>query len=198
MFSAIVWRVKGGETMRKWLGVLGSFCLVVLFGGTVSVWADGVASWSKEQYATPRPLPYWQDGNIVRFVYCVEKADWEYQDQGWEAAHYWAREAERARHHTVSYYVDVGDLHYRMGSKRDALTYYQLARSVKRKNVEDHVELGEAFLNVQEPGLADFYFTEAMKYARSRSDWLKISEGFAHIGNKHMAEITKKRAMELR
>lgn len=183
--------------MRKGFAVS---CLVIGVAWVLGTqaWADGIASWSSEQFPSDRPIYYWQNGHLERFVYTTDKADWEYQNEGWETAKYWQMENKRARHHTVSYYVDVGDLGYRMGSKRDALTYFHLARTVKRKTVEDHLELGEAFLSVQEPGVANFYFTEAMTYARSRKDWQMISDGFAHVGNKYMAELTHKRAMDLR
>ena len=182
--------------MRKGMLVLAA---AGLFGfGSSFVYADGIASWGPDQFKSKRPIYYWQGGNIDRFVYTTEKADWDHQEYSYEAAKYWAGQAERSRHHTVSYYVDVGDLHYRMGNKAKALTYYQLARTVKRKNVEDHVELGHAFLYAQEPGLADYYFTEAMRYARSRYDWMMISESFASVGNKHMAAIAQNRGMTLR
>lgn len=162
------------------------------------VYADGITSWTCDQYKVPGDIRNWEKGDLERFVYTVNEAESEFAQQNYEASNYWVQEARDAKHHTVSYYVDMGDLHHRVDQPRAGLSYYHMAHNLRRKTVEDNLELGRAFLYAGRPNMADYYFTEATKYARSRYDWLNISEAFQEAGNEAMVKWASKRGMRLR
>ncbi len=150
--------------------------------------ADGVASWSGDQWVQPKNVHNLFPGYIERFNQTVNTADVEYEDQGLEAAEYWGQEAQRASHSTVSYYIDLGDMYHRLGEPENGRAYYHFAHTFRRKTVEDNLELGMAFLDANRPGLADYYFKQSMRFARSKRDWLAISDCFTKLGNAKMAE----------
>lgn len=153
-----------------------------------SSWADGIASWSAEQHVQPKTHGECGKGCIHRFNHTVNKADVDYVSQGWEAADYWGQEAQKARHHTVSYLVDLGDLYHRMGQATHGRSYYHFAHKLRRKTVEDNLELGMAFLSSNRPGLANYYFKKSMDFARSKRDFQAISDAFTKLGNARMAK----------
>ncbi len=169
-------------------------CLVL----AASASADGMRSWSKEQHPQPKSFHDCGKGCIYRFNHTVDAADQNYEEQGWEAASYWSQQARKAKHHTISYKVDLGDLYRRLGQDIHGLSQYHLAHHNRRKTTEDNVELGLAFLDANRPGLADYYFNEAAQYARSKHDWRMIYTAYDLLGNSEMAAMAKKKSNMMR